>query len=92
MHLSVEAEFDSGHFQFLTCHYYGKLGLFIEEEVLSESSIGFVSSSKLKFRYQGQIFWLNKTLEKSNPSLTPGLKNPKILKLIFLVNYLYLEI
>ena len=64
---------------------YGKLGLFTEEEFLSEPSIGFLSSSKSKFRDQGQKFWLDKTAEKSNPNLTPDLKNPKILTLIVLV-------
>ena len=59
-----------------------KLGLLVEEEFLSEPSIGFLSSSKLKFRDLGQYFWLGITLGKSNPSLTPGRKNPKILKLI----------
>ena len=92
MHLSVEAEFDSGHLRFLTCHYYGKLGLFIEEDFLSEPNIVFLSSSKSKFRDQGLNFWLGKTPGNSNPNLTPDLKNPKILKLVFLVHSLYLDI
>ena len=33
------------------------------------------------FTDQGQIFWLSKTLGKSNPSLTPGVKNPKNTKI-----------
>ena len=70
MHLSVETEFDFGHFQFLTCHYRGKLGLFTEEEFLNEPSIRLLSSSKLKFRDQDRSFWLGKTLGKSNPNLT----------------------
>ena len=59
---------------------------------MSEPDIGLISSSKSKFRDLGQYFWLGKTLEKSSPSLTPGLKNPKILKLIVLVDSLYIEI
>ena len=57
-HLSVEAESDYEHFQFLACHYIGKLGIFTEEEFLSEPSIGFISSSKSKFRDKNQGFWL----------------------------------
>ena len=91
-HISVEEEFDSGHFQFLTCHCCGKLGIFREEEFLSDPSIGFLSSSKSKFRDQPRNFWLGKTLGKSNPNLTPYLKNPKILKLVVLVHLLYLDI
>ena len=67
-HLSVEAEFDSKHFQF-RC---GKLGLLVEEEFLSEPGIGFISSSKSNFRDLDQDFWLGETLGKSNPSLTPS--------------------
>ena len=63
-----------------------------KEEFLSDPDIGFLSSSKLKFRYQVQIFWLSETPGKSNPSLTAGLKNPKILKLVVLVHSLYLNI
>ena len=70
----------------------GKLGIFTEEEFLSEPSIGFLSSSKYKFRDWGRDFWLGETLGKPNPSLTPGLKNPKILKLVVLVHLLYLDI
>ena len=92
MHISVEVESDSKHFQFLTCHYCGKLGIFTEEEFFSDLSIGFLSSSKSKFRDQGQIFWLSKTPGNSNPSLTLGVKNPKILKLVVLVNSLYIDI
>ena len=76
----------------MTYHYCGKLGIFIEEEFLSDPNIGFLSSSKYKFRDQYQNFWLGKTPVKSNPSLTPGLKNPKILKLVVLVHSLYIEI
>ena len=61
-------------------------------DFLSEPNIGLVSSLKSKFRDQGQDFWLGKTPGKSNPNLTPGLKNPKILKLVVLVHSLYLEI
>ena len=35
-HLSVEAESDSKHFQFLTYHCIEKLGIFTEEEFLSD--------------------------------------------------------
>ena len=59
---------------------------------MSEPSIGLLSSSKSKFRDLGQDFWLDETLGKSNPSLTLGLKNPKILKLIVLVDSLYHDI
>ena len=60
----------------------GKLGLSIEEEFLSEPSIGLLSSSKSNFRDLGRDFWLGETRGKSNPSLTLDVKNPKILKLI----------
>ena len=59
---------------------------------MSEPSIGLLSSSKSKFRDLGRDFWLGETPRKSNPSLTLGLKNPKILKLIVLVDSLYLEV
>ena len=68
MHLSVEEEFDSEHFQFSMW----KLGLFTEEEFLSETSIGLFSSSKPKFRDMDQEIWLGETPENSNPSLTPS--------------------
>ena len=61
-------------------------------EFLSEPNIGFISSSKSKFRDLGRYFWLGETLGKSNPGLTPSLKNPKKLKLIVLVYSLYLDI
>ena len=35
---------------------------------------------------------MGETLGKSNPSVTPGLKNPKILKQIILVDSLHLNI
>ena len=70
----------------------GKLGLLTEEEFLSEPSTRFLSSTKSNFRDLGQVFWLGETTGNSNPSLTRGLKNPKILKLIVLVDSLYLEI
>ena len=88
VHLSVKAEFDSEHFQF----WCGKLGLSTEEEFLSEPGIGFLSVSKSKFRNLDQYFWLGETIGKPNPSLTLGLKNPKILKLIVLVDSLYRKI
>ena len=69
-----------------------KLRLFTEEEFLSESYIGLLSSSKYKFRDQGRSFSLTKTPRNSNPSLTLALKNPKILKLVVLVHFLYLNI
>ena len=47
-----------------------KLGLSIEDEFLSETSIGFFSSSKPNFRDLDQEIWLGETLGKSNPSLT----------------------
>ena len=68
MHRSVEAEFDSEHFQFSMW----KLGLSIEEDFLSETSIGLFSSSKPKFRDLDQYFWLVESPGKSNPSLTPS--------------------
>ena len=68
MHRSVEAEFDSEHFQISMW----KIGLYTEEEFLSETSIGFLSSSKLNFRDLDQDFWLGETPGKSNPSLTPS--------------------
>ena len=68
MHLSVEAEFDSEHFQFSM----RKLGLSTEKEFLSDTSIGFFSSSKPNFRDLDQDFWLGESPGKSNPSLTPS--------------------
>ena len=68
MHLSLEAEFDSEHFQFLTYHCIEKLGIFIEEKFLSEPKIGLLSSSKSNFRDQDQIFWLGRTPRESNPN------------------------
>ena len=75
MHLSVEAEFDSEHFQFSM----RKLGPSIEEEFLSEPGIGLFfpgiglfSSSKFNFRDLDQEIWLGETPRKSNPSLTPS--------------------
>ena len=59
---------------------------------MSEPGIDFLSSSKSKFRDLGRYFWLGETSGKSNPSLTPSLKNPKILKHVVLVDSLYLEI
>ena len=52
----------------------GKLGLLAEEEFLSDPNIGFISSSKSKFRDLDQDFWLGETLGKSNPSLTRARK------------------
>ena len=78
MHLSVEAEFDLGHFSF----WCGKLGLLKEEEFLSEPNIGFLPSSKSKFSDLGRDFWLDITPRKLNPSLSSSRKNPKIIKLI----------
>ena len=69
-----------------------KLGPLTDEEFLSDPDIGFLSSSKSKFKDLVRYFWLGTTPGKSNPSFTPGLKNPKILKLVFLVYSLYLEI
>ena len=68
MHLSIEAESDSEHFQFLTYHYSGKLGIFIEVEFLSDPNIAFLSSLKLMFRDQDRIFLFVITLAKSNPN------------------------
>ena len=68
MHLSVEAEFDSEHFQF----WCRTLGILAEEEILSELGIGLTSSSKLKLRDLDQYFWLGETMGNSNPSLTPS--------------------
>ena len=69
-HLLVEAEFDSGHFPFLTYHYCEILGIFKEDGFSSEPNIGFLPSSKWKFRDQDRCFWLGKTLGKSNANLT----------------------
>ena len=74
MYICVESESHSEHFQILTYQNYGKLGIFTEEEFLSEPKIGFLSSSKLKFRDQDQSFWLGKTPGKLNPNLTLGEK------------------
>ena len=68
-HLSVEAESDSEHFQFLTQHCCQKLGISVEVEFLSEPRPGLISSSKSKFRDKYQSIWLDKTPEKSNPDL-----------------------
>ena len=68
MHLFVEAEFDSEHFQISM----QKLGLSTKEEFFSEPTIVFFSSSKFKFRDLDQEIWLGETLGKSNPSLTPS--------------------
>ena len=43
---------------------------------MSEPEIGFLSSSKSKFRDLGQDFWLGETPGKSNPSLTRAGKTP----------------
>ena len=51
-----------------------KLGLITEEEFLSEPDIGFLSSSKSKFRDQVRSFLLGEIPGNSNPSLTSGLK------------------
>ena len=66
--LSIEVESDSEYFQFFTYHFIKKLGIFIEEEFLSESRIGLLSSSKLNFRDKNQGFWLGRTPGKSNPN------------------------
>ena len=63
VHLSVEAESDSEHFQFLTQHYCQKLGLSTEVEFLSEPRAGLISSSKSKFRDQDQSIWLDRLQE-----------------------------
>ena len=62
MHLSVEAEFDSEHSHFSM----RKLGLSTEEEFLSETNIGLLSSSKPNFRDLDQEIWLVETPGKSN--------------------------
>ena len=43
-HLSVEQEYDSERFQFLTQYYCRKLGLSTEVEFLSEPRLGLISS------------------------------------------------
>ena len=57
---------------FSYCH--GKLGIFTEEEFLSEPGIRLISSSKSNLRDLVQDFWLGETLEKSNLSLTSSWK------------------
>ena len=59
---------------------------------MSEPNILLLSSSKSKSRDMGRNFWLGETMRKSNPSLTLILKNPKILKLIVLVDSLYIKL
>ena len=66
-HLSVEAESDSEHFQFLTYRYIEKLGIFTKEEFLSDPRLRLLSSSKSKFRDQYQSIWFDRTLEKFKP-------------------------
>ena len=61
-HISIEAESDSENFQFLTRHYCRKLRLSTEVEFLSDPRPGLISSSKWKFRDQGQRIWLERTL------------------------------
>ena len=68
MHPSVEAKFDSEHFE----SSMWKLELSTEEEFLSDTCIGFLSSSKPNFIELDQEIWLGKSLGKSNPSLTPS--------------------
>ena len=63
-------------------HCSEKFGIFTEEEFFSDPSIGFLSSSKSKFRDLGRYLLLGITPGKSIPGLTPGRKNPKILKMI----------
>ena len=53
-----------------------KLGILTEEEFLSEPNIGFLYSSKSNFRDLDQVFWLDETPGKSNPSLNPGWEKP----------------
>ena len=67
VHLSIETEFDYEHFQFLTRHYYQKLGLSIEEGFLSDPRLGLISSPKSKFRDQDKSFCLGRTSGMSNP-------------------------
>ena len=45
-----------------------KLGISLEEEFLSETSTGLLSSSKPNFRDMDQEIWLGETLGNSNPS------------------------
>ena len=68
LHLSVKAESNFEHFQFLTRHYCRKLGISKEVEFLSEPRLGLISSSKSKFRDQDQSFWSGRNLGKSNPN------------------------
>ena len=76
----MEVESDSEHFQFLTYHYIEKLGLFTEEEFLSEPRLGLLSSSKSKFRDKNRDFWSSRTLGKSSPNL-PGTRKPALQKI-----------
>ena len=72
-HLSVEAEFDSTHFQFLV----REIRASYRRGIFEWARIWFFSSSKSNFRDLGLDFWLGVTPGKSNPSLTSGWKNPK---------------
>ena len=61
---------------------------------MSEPSIGFISSSKSKFRDLDQDFWLGETPGKSNPSLTLSQKktlNTKTAKFWYIRYILILE-
>ena len=67
-HLPIEVESNSDHFQFLTLHCYGKLGLSTEAEFFSEPRPRLISSPKSNFRYQDQSIWLDRTPKNSNPN------------------------
>ena len=70
VHLSIEVESNSEHFQFLTYHYSGKLGLSKEVEFLSEPSIGLLSSSKSKLETKIEAFgWVE--LQESQTLIFP---------------------
>ena len=71
VHHSVKAESDSEHFQFLTRHYYRKLGICTEVEFLSEPRPGLISSKKSKLRDQDQSFCLGITRGNSNAKSSP---------------------
>ena len=89
VHLSVEAEFDSKHFQFSM----QKLGLSTEEEFLSETSIGFFSHQNLSLETWIKKFgWVK--LQESQTLVWPQARkslNTKTAKFCYIRYILRLE-